>query len=38
VGAQRAAELVLTGRVFKADEALEMGLLLKVVSEDLLLP
>ena len=32
VGAQRAAELVLTGRVFKADEALEMGLLLKVVQ------
>ena len=37
VGAQRAAELVLTGRIFNADEALEMGLLLKVVDGDLLI-
>lgn len=37
VGAQRAAELVLTGRMFKADESLEMGLLLKVVDEDKLI-
>lgn len=34
VGAQRAAELVLTGRMVKADEALAMGLLLKQVRHD----
>ncbi len=37
VGAQRAAELVLTGRIFKADEALEMGLILKMVDKDKML-
>lgn len=37
VGAQRAAEMVLTGRIVKADEALEMGMLLKVVSEEKLI-
>lgn len=37
VGAQRAAELVLTGRIIKADEALEMGLLLNVVAADALI-
>lgn len=37
VGAQRAAELVLTGRIFKADEASEIGLLLKVVPPEELL-
>ncbi|MBQ0724384.1 MAG: enoyl-CoA hydratase/isomerase family protein [Cycloclasticus sp.] len=31
VGPQRAAELILTGKTIDADEALEMGLLLKVV-------
>ncbi len=34
VGAQRAAELVLTGRTVRAEEALEMGLLLKLVEHD----
>ncbi|ORU94476.1 MAG: enoyl-CoA hydratase [Cycloclasticus sp. symbiont of Bathymodiolus heckerae] len=34
VGAQRAAEMVLSGRIVKADEALEMGLVLKVVAQD----
>lgn len=37
VGAQRAAELVLTGRSVGAHEALDMGLLLKVVEHDELL-
>jgi len=37
VGAQRAAELVLTGRIFKAKEALEMGLILKMVDKEELL-
>ena len=37
VGAQRAAELVLTGRIFKAEEALEMGLMLKMVDNQQLL-
>jgi len=37
VGAQRAAEMVLTGRIVKADEALEMGLLLKVVTQETLI-
>ena len=34
VGYQRAAELTFTGRVFKADEAKELGLLLDVVEPD----
>jgi enoyl-CoA hydratase/carnithine racemase len=38
VGAQRAAELVLTGRIFDANEGLEMGLLLKVTSAEQLIP
>ena len=37
VGAQRAAELVLTGRIFKAEEALDMGLILKIVDKEQLL-
>jgi len=37
VGAQRAAEMVLTGRTVDADEALKMGLLLKVVKPELLM-
>lgn len=38
VGYQRAFELTLTGRVFDAREALEMGLLLDVCPADELLP
>ncbi len=38
VGYQRAAELSLTGRLVKADEARELGLLLEVVPIDELLP
>ncbi len=38
VGAQRAAELIFTGRLVKADEARELGLLLEVTGEDELLP
>ncbi|WP_020677757.1 crotonase/enoyl-CoA hydratase family protein [Geopsychrobacter electrodiphilus] len=37
VGAQRAAELIFSGRLVKADEAKELGLLLDVVAEDELL-
>lgn len=37
VGYQRAAELTLTGRLLKADEALSMGILLEVVAHDRLL-
>jgi enoyl-CoA hydratase/carnithine racemase len=37
VGASRAAELMLTGRVFGADEAREMGLVLDVVDSDQLM-
>lgn len=37
VGAQRAAELVLTGRMLLADEALQWGLLLKQVPHDALI-
>ena len=38
VGAQRAAELTLTGRIVKADEAKALGLLLEVTEPDALLP
>jgi enoyl-CoA hydratase/carnithine racemase len=34
VGASRSAELLLTGRVFDADEAERMGLVLDVVDDD----
>src|SRR5262249_38732651 len=38
VGISRAAEWVFTGRVFSADEALEGGLVSRVVAPELLLP
>ena len=38
VGAQRAAELTLTGRVIKADEARALGVLLEVTEPEALLP
>jgi enoyl-CoA hydratase/carnithine racemase len=38
VGAQRAAELTLTGRVIKAEEARAIGILLDVTEPDALLP
>ncbi|RRJ84108.1 enoyl-CoA hydratase-related protein [Aestuariirhabdus litorea] len=38
IGFQRAAELTLTGRLVKAQEALELGILLEVVEADQLLP
>jgi len=38
VGAQRAAELIFSGRLVKAEEAKELGLLLEVVEEEQLLP
>jgi enoyl-CoA hydratase/carnithine racemase len=37
VGAQRAAELTLTGRIVKADEARELGILLEVTEPERLL-
>ncbi len=37
VGYQRAAELTLTGRIIKAQEALELGLLLEVTAPDALI-
>ncbi|MDD5285140.1 MAG: enoyl-CoA hydratase-related protein [Desulfuromonadaceae bacterium] len=37
IGYQRAAELALTGRLVKADEALKMGIFLEVVEPDSLL-
>ena len=38
VGAHRAAELTLTGRIVKAEEAQELGLLLEVTEPERLLP
>ena len=38
VGAQRAAELTLTGRIVKAEEARAIGILLEVTEPDRLLP
>ncbi len=38
IGYQRAAELTFTGRVVKADEARELGLLLEVVEPEGLMP
>jgi enoyl-CoA hydratase/carnithine racemase len=38
VGYQRAAELTLTGRIIKAEEALALGLLLEVTTPDMLIP
>lgn len=38
IGYQRAAELTFTGRVVKAEEALQLGLFLEVVEPEALLP
>jgi enoyl-CoA hydratase len=38
IGASRAWELMLTGRVFQAEEARELGLLTRLVPDDELLP
>lgn len=38
IGYQHAAELALTGRLVKADEALKMGIFLEVVEPEALLP
>jgi enoyl-CoA hydratase/carnithine racemase len=38
VGYQRAAELTLTGRIIKAEEAHALGLLLEVTAPDMLIP
>ena len=38
IGYQRAAELTFTGRIIKADEALQLGIFLEVVEPELLLP
>jgi enoyl-CoA hydratase/carnithine racemase len=38
IGYQRAAELILSGRLLKAAEALELGILLEVTEQEALLP
>ena len=38
VGAQRAAEMTLTGRIVKAEEALALGIVLEVTAPERLLP
>ncbi|NTE68271.1 enoyl-CoA hydratase [Agrobacterium tumefaciens] len=38
VGYQRAAELTFSGRVFDADEALRLGIVLEVIDRSLLMP
>ena len=38
VGYQRAAELTLTGRLVKAEEALELNILMELVAAEQLLP
>ena len=38
IGYQKAAEMTFTGRVVKADEALELGLLLEITEPDALMP
>jgi enoyl-CoA hydratase/carnithine racemase len=38
IGYQKAAELALTGRLVKADEALQLGIFLEVVEPEALLP
>lgn len=38
IGYQKAAELTLTGRLVRADEALKLGLFLEVVEPDTLIP
>lgn len=38
IGAHRAAEMTLTGRIVKADEALKLGIVLEVIEPERLLP
>lgn len=38
IGYQRAAELTFTGRIIKADEALQLGIFLEVVKPEALMP